>query len=201
MRLIVLLALAAAPLPACAPAISGGTSQPTPAAAAPLLRLEDRREYDPAVFQALTSPSAPLRRRAALAAARIRDPRSIVPLGALLNDADTAVAATAAFALGQIGPAAVEAAAALRTATLTDADAGVRRAATSALGRIGPAAVPVLVAALSDTEKGVRQAAATALEEIGPAAVPALAAAIYGAEVAVREAAARVLERISSAPA
>jgi cyclophilin family peptidyl-prolyl cis-trans isomerase/HEAT repeat protein len=104
MRFIFVLALAAAPLAACAPAAGGGPSQPAPSAATPLLRLEDRREYDPATFQAaFASPSAPLRRRAALAAGRIRDRRSITPLGALLSDADTAVAATAAFALGQIG--------------------------------------------------------------------------------------------------
>jgi len=99
---------------ACAPAASGpGTPAPAPASpraaaepgspevAARLLSVEDRREYDAAAFEAAaTSASSADRRRAALAAGRIRDKRAVPLLGRLLADADTSVAATAAFALG-----------------------------------------------------------------------------------------------------
>jgi cyclophilin family peptidyl-prolyl cis-trans isomerase len=73
-------------------------------AAATLLRLEDRREYDETVLRrAASDPRPEVRRAAALAAGRIRDPRAVPLLGELLADPDTAVAATAAFALGQVG--------------------------------------------------------------------------------------------------
>ncbi|HEU0016267.1 MAG TPA: HEAT repeat domain-containing protein, partial [Longimicrobium sp.] len=72
--------------------------------AAGLLRLEDRREYDEAFIAAAAGHAGPdVRRRAALAAGRIRDRRGIPALGRLLGDADTAVAAAAAFGLGQMG--------------------------------------------------------------------------------------------------
>lgn len=74
------------------------------ATAATLLRLEDRREYDPAALAlAAQAPGAEVRRRAALAAGRIRDRRALPLLRGLLGDADTAVAAVAAFALGHLG--------------------------------------------------------------------------------------------------
>ena len=88
-----------APVPSRAAAVAG-----SPDVAARLLRLEDRREYDAATVEsAATSASAADRRRAALAAGRIRDRRAVPLLGRLLADADTSVAATAAFALGQVG--------------------------------------------------------------------------------------------------
>jgi cyclophilin family peptidyl-prolyl cis-trans isomerase/HEAT repeat protein len=99
------LAAAAILLSACGPSIRGGVytavwRDPTVAA---LMRLEDRREYDAASFESgAASGSAELRRRAALAMGRIRDPRAVPVLGRMLADADTSVAATAAFALGQI---------------------------------------------------------------------------------------------------
>jgi cyclophilin family peptidyl-prolyl cis-trans isomerase/HEAT repeat protein len=169
MKLIFALALAAAPLAACAPAAGGSGPQPAPSTVAPLLRLEDRREYDPAVFHAaLTSPSAPLRRRAALAAGRIRDPRSIAPLGALLNDADTAVVATAAFALGQIGDtAAVPLLAPLADPARIAAAPTVVGEAAYALGKIRhPQARAALERLLTNAPRegaGVREAVGMAL--------------------------------------
>lgn len=169
MKIVYALALAAAPLAACAPAAGGGTSQPAPSAAAPLLRLEDRREYDPAVIQpALTSTSAPLRRRAVLAAGRIRDPRAIASVGALLNDADTAVIATAAFALGQIGDtAAVPLLAPLADPARIAAAPTVVGEAAYALGKIRhPQARAALERLLTDAPRegaGVREAVGMAL--------------------------------------
>jgi cyclophilin family peptidyl-prolyl cis-trans isomerase/HEAT repeat protein len=68
--------------------------------AARLLRLEDRREYDEALLGSAARGSGELRRRAVLAAGRIGDRRATPRLVARLADQDTAVAATAAFALG-----------------------------------------------------------------------------------------------------
>ncbi|HET7234048.1 MAG TPA: peptidylprolyl isomerase [Longimicrobium sp.] len=70
-------------------------------AAANLLRLEDRREFDPASLSAAAQgANAELRRRAVLAIGRIGDKRGTALVTPRLADADTAVAASAAFALG-----------------------------------------------------------------------------------------------------
>ncbi|HEY0024407.1 MAG TPA: HEAT repeat domain-containing protein [Longimicrobium sp.] len=205
MKLVFALALAAAPLAACAPAAGGGTSRPAPSAAAPLLRLEDRREYDPAVFQAaLTSPSAPLRRRAALAAGRIRDRRSIAPLGALLGDADTAVVATAAFALGQIGDtAAVPLLAPLADPARIAAAPTVVGEAAYALGKLRhPQARAALERLLTDAPRegaGVREAVGMALLAIWrqgrPTPVDAIAPWLRSADPELRWRAAYALAR------
>src|SRR5215207_751620 len=102
-------------LAACAPSmsVSGGDpgGAPAPALAAAdvdvataLLRLEDRREYDAGTIESAAGQASPaLRRRAALAAGRIGDRRATPLLARLLADADTGVAASAAFALGELG--------------------------------------------------------------------------------------------------
>jgi cyclophilin family peptidyl-prolyl cis-trans isomerase/HEAT repeat protein len=88
--------------------------------AARLLRLEDRREYDPALLAMAAGGGPELRRRAALATGRIGDRQGTPALVGFLADRDTAVAASAAFALGLMrDTTAVPAlAAALRTADL-----------------------------------------------------------------------------------
>jgi cyclophilin family peptidyl-prolyl cis-trans isomerase/HEAT repeat protein len=69
--------------------------------AANLLRLEDRREYDAAALGAAVADLSPeVRRRAVLAAGRIGDRRATQLVAGRLADADTSVAASAAFALG-----------------------------------------------------------------------------------------------------
>ena len=81
-----------------------------------------------------------------------------------LKNKDIAVQESAAFALGEIGPAAKEAIPAL-IAALKDEDGSVRRRAAFALGRIGPAAkqaIPALEAAARDGVGG----AESALKEI-----------------------------------
>jgi len=68
-----------------------------------LLLLEDRRSFDEAALRSLlASPHPEVRRRAVLAVARIADPRGRVSLVPLRADADTAVAATVAWAAGQL---------------------------------------------------------------------------------------------------
>ena len=68
-----------------------------------LERLEDRREFDaPALRQIAASRHSELRRRAALAIARLYDPRGRALLRAMHAEPDTAVLATVAWATGQL---------------------------------------------------------------------------------------------------
>lgn len=70
---------------------------------AKLEMLEDRRTYDSTeLARILVSPHPELRRRAALSIARINDKRGLVLLRRRPLDADTAVAATVVFAVGQL---------------------------------------------------------------------------------------------------
>src|SRR5947207_944374 len=72
-------------------------------AIARLLMMEDRRQLDTADVARLLSDAHPeLRRRAALAVAHIADKRGVALLRARSLDADTAVAATVVFAVGQL---------------------------------------------------------------------------------------------------
>jgi cyclophilin family peptidyl-prolyl cis-trans isomerase/HEAT repeat protein len=88
--------------PAAAPAPRLSTSDVAPLAE--LLRLEDTRDFDAARLSALSTSAVPeIRRRAMLAIGRLKDPRGTVLLLPRLTDPDTAVAATAAFALGLLG--------------------------------------------------------------------------------------------------
>jgi cyclophilin family peptidyl-prolyl cis-trans isomerase/HEAT repeat protein len=75
-----------------------------PAQVARLLRLEDRREFDSTTLAALAGDASPaLRARTALALGRLRAGGGVPILRQLLTDRDSALAATAAFALGQVG--------------------------------------------------------------------------------------------------
>jgi HEAT repeat protein len=97
-----------------------------------------------------------------------------------LNDRDATVRWRASVALGEIGPAAVEAVRVLAEA-LEDEDETVRWEAAKALGKIGPDArdaVPALAAALSESDEVLRTAAATALGMMGAAATGAVPALI-----------------------
>lgn len=111
------LALAGCATGGLAPAAPGGGDSPRAVAgprrldtdadvalAASLLRLEDRREHDAALLaSAVRSANPEIRRRAALAAGRIADPRAMEVIRPALADPDTAVAASAAFAVGLLG--------------------------------------------------------------------------------------------------
>ncbi|MEO8139398.1 MAG: HEAT repeat domain-containing protein [Gemmatimonadota bacterium] len=69
-----------------------------------ILAAEDSRHLDEAVFRrALADPDSSVRREAALALGRIRDPAAIPLLAPLLRDPDSLVQTTTAFALGLLG--------------------------------------------------------------------------------------------------
>ena len=109
----------------------------------------------------------------------------------------------AANALGEIGPAAVEALPQL-VKGLESKEEMVRSAAANAVGDFPDAveALPQMVKALESKEEMVRSAAAYALGEIGPAAVealPQLVKALESKEEMVRSAAAYALGEIGPA--
>lgn len=71
---------------------------------ASILAAEDARHLDEAMFRrALADPDSSVRREAAIALGRIKDPAAIPLLAPLLRDPDSLVQATTAFALGIIG--------------------------------------------------------------------------------------------------
>jgi 3-methyladenine DNA glycosylase AlkC len=115
-----------------------------------------------------------------------------------LEDEELEVRRSAALALGEMGPAAVDAVPALIRA-LEDENVFVRRDAADALGDIGPGAVeavPALIQALGDENDYVRMAARYALRNIGPEAVPVLIEALGDENSKVRLCAADALGAI-----
>ncbi|HKV75259.1 MAG TPA: HEAT repeat domain-containing protein [Gemmatimonadales bacterium] len=71
---------------------------------APLLRAEDTRQYDAALFEsALGQPDALVRQTAIRAIGRIRDTQGLPLLIDALRDRDSTLVSEAAFALGQMG--------------------------------------------------------------------------------------------------
>jgi HEAT repeat protein len=112
-----------------------------------------------------------------------------------LKDKDPDVREAAAYAIGNIGPAAIGVVPSLIKA-LKDENPDVREAAIYALGGFGSAAasaIPALIKALKDKSWVVRVAAANTFEEMGPqakAAVPALSKALKDKHPFVQEAAA-----------
>jgi len=111
-----------------------------------ILQLEDERQLRGGggdLVALLQDPEARIRRRAALAAGRVRLPDAIGGLTQLLqSDKDAEVRQMAAFAMGLIGDAS---AAPVLTAALIDADPTIQGRAAEALGLIGhkPAAAPI----------------------------------------------------------
>ncbi len=133
---------------------------------------------------------------------------SAVPaLIAALEDERENVRASAAYALGEMGPVAAEAVDGL-IALLTDESEEVRRHATSALGMIKEPVsktVPALVRVLGDPEDtDLAFFAAQALTRIGPdatEAVPALQEALVSESAYVRGFSSEALSRIGTAEA
>ncbi|MDZ4864325.1 MAG: HEAT repeat domain-containing protein [Gemmatimonadota bacterium] len=71
---------------------------------ASVLAVEDARNFDAAILQrALLDPDSAVRRTAAIAVGRIRDPRGVPLLVPLLLDPDSTVQESAIFALGLLG--------------------------------------------------------------------------------------------------
>ncbi|HVR73373.1 MAG TPA: HEAT repeat domain-containing protein, partial [Planctomycetota bacterium] len=140
--------------------------------------------------------------RAAAAEALVRvldDPGKTVPLlVAALKDKETDVRRAAASSLGQVGPAAEEAAPAL--ITLLE-DFLCRRAAFEALRGIRPRSVEVLLKALDHRERFVSGYAAERLGELGAdaaEAIPRLRALSKGGERRLQRTATEALAKIEA---
>ncbi|MGD2127438.1 MAG: HEAT repeat domain-containing protein [Desulfobacteraceae bacterium] len=128
-------------------------------------------------------------------------PKSVGTLVLALSDRSNKVRASAAEALGKIGPEAAEAVPAL-IRSLKSVDDLVRARAAEALGDIGAAAeeaVPLLVKGLEDENSYARVKSAEALGKIGreaAEAVPALIRSLADKEYLVRSRAIEALGRI-----
>jgi HEAT repeat protein len=136
----------------------------------------------PLLLRASEHADPPVRLEAAkgLERWRGRAPRSADDLARLLASSFPEARRGAAWALGAIGPGALEALSAL-TLVIENRDESqdLRTAAIRAVGSIGPEAgpaVPALVACLEDPSAPVRRAAIQSLGEIGAAAAPAVPA-------------------------
>ena len=132
---------------------------------------------------------------------------AVPPLISALEDERENVRASAAYALGEMGPTAAEAIDGL-VSLLTDESEEVRRHATSALGMIKvpvSKTVPALVKVLEDREDtDLAFFAAQALARIGPDAadaVPALGEALMSESAYVRGFSSEALSRIGTAEA
>jgi len=186
-------------LTACAGLGRGGPAEATPenrvSLVAELLRVEDRRDYDPIVVGRASASKDPwVRSRAALTCGRLRDVEASIYLPVLLRDPDPSVRRAAAFASGVSGDGRLVPG--LVTA-LSDADGETAAAAAIALGRLGgPKAEGALRAVLAGP-LGPRAAAAIALfRSKDPGVGPLLSAALSDGDAEARRAAAWALARI-----
>jgi HEAT repeat protein len=147
-----------------------------------------RRTWDLAVGD----PAPAVRRRAAELAPALDPPAPVDALLALLGDDDVTVVEAAAWAVGELGEAAVArgAVAALGNTVSNHRDALAREAAVAALGALGdPAALPVILAACSD-KPAVRRRAVLALAPFdGPEVDAAITTALEDRDWQVRQAA------------
>jgi cyclophilin family peptidyl-prolyl cis-trans isomerase/HEAT repeat protein len=128
-----------------------------------LLRMEDRRAYDPLLAgRATVSPDPWLRAKTALAAGRLRDPAAALCLPVLLKDPEASVRRAAAFGAGVSGDARLVR---FLAAALDDSDAETAANAAEALGKIGGKdATDALVAAFARRDaSAARLASASAL--------------------------------------
>jgi cyclophilin family peptidyl-prolyl cis-trans isomerase/HEAT repeat protein len=211
----------AAPAPALAPVAEVMPPRVygfTPEEEATLLRLEDRREYDPVMaHEWLAKPNALHRQRMALALGRIgaatfvdsnhngehdanEHQVGVDDLAPLVSDDDPAVRTTAAFALGQTGDVAA-AESLFRMAH--DADASVAAEAVEALSRLAPKIALARYAELTrDTREGVRARAVRFLFRFRSDEAMAMAAATLEASAPViRRESVYALSRRAYAPA
>ncbi|AQP46202.1 hypothetical protein BW730_00020 [Tessaracoccus aquimaris] len=145
-----------------------------------------RRDVRPELVERMLHGDQRTRHSLAHTLGKLRDPEGVAALAVLLADQDEAVAAKAAFALGQVGG--VPAAEAL-VAGLGDARELVRDESGSALART-PEGIPLLILALRDASATVREEAADALGQAASVvSVPALIATLDDDVEAVRFAA------------
>ncbi len=134
-RIVLLLALASAPLVAQAPQ----QDEAVVSLLARLLALSDARQFDDVLLrQALQSDNFNVRFQAVLAAGRIGDPQAVELLVPLLRDSSTAVQTAAAFALGVLADArAVEPLLGIVRSTAPAAQGSREMEAVTALAKIG----------------------------------------------------------------
>jgi HEAT repeat protein len=124
-----------------------------------LLRMEDRRAYDPLLSgRTASSPDPWLRAKTALAISRLKDPDASLYLPVLLRDGEATVRRAAAFGAGLSGDARLVR---FLAAALGDEDPETGANAAEALGKLGGKdATDALLAALA---KPARPRAASAL--------------------------------------
>jgi HEAT repeat protein len=160
------------------------------AALGALVRAGDRRRATTAWHAALADPARAVRRRAADLAPGLDAPAG--PLLALLADDDATVIEAAAWALGELGSAAVgaDAVPALSSVVRDHDDPLAREAAVAALGALAePAGLPAVLAACHD-KPAVRRRAVLALAPYdGPEVDAALQTALSDRDWQVRQAA------------
>ena len=107
-----------------------------------VIAAEDARNFQPALFRsALVAPDSLVRRLAAVAAGRIRDPRAVPILVPLLSDPDSTVRVSAAFALGLVGDSAGARPLMERITGVPALDGPTALEAVTALAKIGGPAV------------------------------------------------------------
>lgn len=144
--------------------------------------------------RAAADPDPSVRRRAADVAPGFADAAAEIAGGlvALLDDREVAVAETAAWALGELGPVAVAAGAVARLAEAAEGhtDALVREAAVAALGALGDNAGLEAVLAACQDKPAIRRRAVLALAAFdGPEVDAALQAALDDKDWQTRQAA------------
>lgn len=137
--------------PATLPAQSGAQQDPRVGVLAALLAAEDRRAWDPVLFDgALRAPDPLVRRQAILAAGRIRDPRAGPALLAQLRGQDTTTQAAAMFALGVLGDSTLAAAIIERLGDPEPLATGAVLEAPGALAKLGSGEARTLFSRLLD---------------------------------------------------
>ena len=176
-----------------------------------ILKAEDARRYDSVLEKLMTSPSADVRERAALAAGRIGDDRAIPELAGLLaKDSSQKVRTMAAFAIGEVES--VKGADAILTGLKAGAfhTGDTRGRLVEAAGKIaaangkdpvakqlGAAIVEVLRAGSSD-RLTIRLALTAALRARPDGAAPVVAKYADNTDSAIREDALNTLARLRS---
>jgi cyclophilin family peptidyl-prolyl cis-trans isomerase/HEAT repeat protein len=165
---------------------------------ASLLRMEDRRAYDPLLAgRTAASPDAWLRTKTALAVSRLNDPDASVYLPVLLKDAEAPVRRAATFGAGLSGDARL-----LRflAAALGDPDAETAANAAEALGKLGGKDATDALLAVLAKPAGPRPACALALFRKPEARTVTALLAAFGEEPLAPELTRAIIYALSRKP-
>jgi cyclophilin family peptidyl-prolyl cis-trans isomerase/HEAT repeat protein len=157
LSLLAALALAPAPLQAQDAAIVE--------AIAPLLQAEDAREWNPGTLEAATLSAEPLvRRTAAMSIGRIGDWRGTATLVPMLQDRDSTIHPTVAFALGLLRDTAAVGPLIVRLTAMPTPTLETAKEIVTALAKIGgPAAADMIARVLNNTANLSMEGAGDAL--------------------------------------